>query len=772
MEGENEIGVVQDGTGRAVGAADIHPPPARNNTLSFPEERLPAEPPPSRADYPRWEEYMAQYQSWMQRRNNRLANLRALITDARAGYLGSDAEQMTDAERARHDLIMRLTSEAGWVVDDASSITSFADPGPPPPAADPPPADPPPAAAAGAASASDPPPATATAPSDMLFGKSIAYLEGVREELGPSLFADSLIWAFPNKAERDIVRKRFPKTIDHVLPAGGYGSAFAPSGQQPIDQSERYKFERHIRDSFAVSRTGQALGDLRYLQMKKDREAASGGASASLPQGGTAGLRYMFEKLRTAKIDPETNCIQGADEIFGPLQCDQLMAIQQKAGADAVEASHLMSEIIPCPGLKRADDMSGNANGTHLKSVQTILQNRKFSGKKESQHSKKEDYISSSDFFRSMREFIDNDFNPKAAYMLLKSATTGKPYKLLNSCESSQTGFPHAWDSLMHFFISERNPDEAEQRIIDLRSERPTDIKQRILDLTDLCDVAAYSQAPENRHSYSQFKFREEADKLIRTYYPFTHKAITLRDTHLGNLWKTEREGLLRRGENPDLCTTHYHPLWTYQQIIVEEIGDLQALEITKKLRVDRKGGKRTVQVISADQPSAPSKMDPKIADAISSFMQQRDRSHELPQESSSMDTDSDPGSEDESGEEEGGESDSAPAEYDTHAMATKPFFRHTPKVAGVKPKAKDGGAKPKGRDRDANKSRVCILCSGPHSYTYCDIYPNQDPVNERCTRAECGLFHPPPCLYHEAVKKIKEKALKKAERERAKKTD
>ena len=544
-------------------------------------------------------------------------------------------------------------------------------------------------------------------------------------------------------------------------PAGGHGSLFEPQDEQMrvLDSSSRFALERAIQDGFVNTRTGAPVGDLKFLEKQR-----SDNASNSVPLNPEDfGVSYTFTMMRDIfdpKVDtPLQERFEKVQTAFSPSVCEDMVRGLARAQSDQYEPSHNTADTIPCPSLKADWDKSGDVDPNTLKTLEAIYHRKSFSGEVGND-------IEPDIFFRKMYNFLNGRFNNSAAYMIMSVACTGRAQRHIARCEGMNLGFLYMWDTMTKLYMATTDPDAAEKIIIEMRSHRPRNVAKYLCKLWKQCKEAAYAKPPELRPSAEINRFRDEADRMVKKYYPFVHKAITQRDKRMSIPWKKERDRLISQGRCPDANSTiKYHPLASYFIYCVEEIGDLAANNPKREMddksdKKDRKRAKKSASVANIDLDSPPTL--PKSSAAGSQSV--LDSVHKLLEDASSSDdamyseSEADPGSDN-----EGSVSSDV---VDLEALKVKPAnFQHLP--TGAEPRRDD--RKGKGKAKVPGDARVCLLCGGPHQYGYCPTYRDCTPVRTRCTQnPKCGLFHPGPCKYEEAQKAIAEREARKKEREAA----
>ena len=592
----------------------------------------------------------------------------------------------------------------------------------------------------------------------------------VHQSGNPRKFKHLLEHYFPIKEDQKKVYKEITgddKRVDiiHRPPAGGHGSLFNPQNEESrlFNPSSHFALERAIQSGFANTRTGAPVGDLRYLAKQKE-EDANVDVPLNPEDGGTSYtftmMRKIFDPTRDASFEERMADVQNA---FSESVCENMIKAAAAADSEQYESNHNTAITIPCPVLRDNHDKNGDVDGGTLKTLEAIYHRKNFSGQNDTD-------IRAEDFFRKMYNFLNHRYNTNAAYLIMQVACVGAASDHVYRCEGMNLGFVYMWDSMTKMYMTATDPDVAEKALIDLRSKRPRNVAKYLRYLWQLCREAAYSKPPEMRPSAEINRFRDEADRMVKRFYPFVHKAITQRDKKMSIPWQKERDRLVAQNRCPDTyATVHYHPLASYIITIIDEVGDLSAANPKKEQeeRSDKKGKKKgksaSVAKVSLENPYDISKSaagaPQNVADAVQRYLD------ETASDDGTVSSETGSESDIESEDAEGTDFDL----LDVEELRAKPHdFKHLP--TGAKPKREDGKER-KGKSRDANESRVCILCSSPfHSYPYCPTYPDMTPVGTRCTQnPRCLLFHSGPCKYDEALKAIAERAAKKKEREAAK---
>ena len=551
-------------------------------------------------------------------------------------------------------------------------------------------------------------------------------------------------------------------------PAGGYGSLFHPQNEHDrvLNPSSRFSLERAVQDGFVNTRTGAPVGDLRYLEKQlKDQ------ISSEVPLNPEDyGVSYMFTMLRdiwdpNKDVSPEER-MRNMQKAFSEKRMEQMIKGVNRAQSEEWESNHNTADTVPCPLLKPNTDKSGEIDGNTLKTLEAIYSRSKFSG------DVGKDDIAPEVYFRKMHNFLNGKFNSNAAYLIMSVSTTGRAANHIARCEGINIGFQHCWDSMAKLFLGSSDPDAAERIIIDMRSHRPRNVSKYLCKLWRHCKEAAYAKPPEMRPSAEINRFRDEAERMIKKYYPFVHKSINLRDKRMSVPWQTERTRLIEQGKCPDTYSTvPYHPLASYLIYAVEEIGDLAANnpkresddKPDRKAKRAKKGAASVAGIGLDDPPSAPQSLggSQSVLGAAQQLLQAESSSDDAMYSRSEADSDSD-------------DDNSVGSDYvDLAALgaaAKKPNFQHLP--TGAEPRRDDRKDK-KNKVKGRGGPRVCLLCGGPHEYEFCPTYKDASgvaltPVTTRCTNPKCQLFHPGPCKYDEAQRAIAERAAKKKEREAA----
>ena len=577
---------------------------------------------------------------------------------------------------------------------------------------------------------------------DLFHGKTVAQWKEMRAMAGARQFREGLRSLKLSLEKRNEILAVVGDHADHVdkgksLPAGGHGHLFDPNSNRPSsDPNGQYALDQAIQSGFSVTSTGEPVSDLRYLSSKTDGSDDRRDPASNIT-GSMAGMNHVFKQMRTIALDDNLDDASWRRAIAEAFSSEKLedLAIQVGA-AEAMNDGSIQSfgkrQAIPCPKLLPEGGSRGKAENKDITILSTYLESKKFSGESNSP-------VSSMDFFTDVRSFLDGKFTPSSAYFILKSVTKGKAREEVTQCERMNAGFLYCWESITTMFTNNADPDEAEKKLINMRSERPTDVRDFLMRMKSLSSIAALSKTPEVRPYTEISRFREEAERMLRNFYPYCYKPVYARELPLRKRWITIRDQMVRRGENPDNCTVPYHPMVTLQRYIIEEVGDLVALDLKHIKRP------REVHQLSADlaeEDHAPDLHHLGSGDA----------------EDHGQGAFSDPGF---GGDDASGENHDGSAEVT--AVAMKPRFFNQPNGGAARPAAPGaaGGAKLLLKNEDPDKFRLCVLCTQAHQWPFCDIYRNMRPSNERCKVPQCQMWHPGTCKYAEAMKLKQEKAAR-----------
>ena len=564
---------------------------------------------------------------------------------------------------------------------------------------------------------------------------------------GSSLFRKGLPMLLPLVSDQNALLEKlgekpmtFAQSRDAPLPAGGHGTLFGPDGDSPArDMSQNFAFEQTLQNAFSVSKTGEPLGDLEYRLSKRLDQDKYCDQHLSGPM---AGLAHVFKDLREIATDASKPTAEvklaAMAEAFSQDRLEKLVAkisMAESEGECEVQ-SFSKQQVVPCPQLLADNDPRGIADGNKIKTVTTLLNNKRFSGGPKSD-------IDSLEYFRDMRQFLEGNYNPTGAYLVLKATTEGNARSMICTYEQLRAGFEFTWNNATSFFITHSDPDSAERKILDMRHERPVDIKEYVMRLLELCNTASFSQSPELRPPYIIKKFRQEMETMLGTFYPYCYKSIYARESKLRNRWMNCRKQLIARGKNPDLNQVGYHPLLTLQKIVVDGVGSLTALTPDKPIRAAKV---HEAQLYGhSDVPG----MDPHMDHGnFAQYLMEND----IPEHSVPFGVETD---------------DAEPTPDEVFAMVRgdppKPRFADRPTGAGPRP---GFPARPAGRGfppkkpESTTEPRICLLCGQTtHTYEFCDVYKGAKPITERCVNSPCRMWHPVgPCKFQEGLDKAKEK--------------
>ena len=164
----------------------------------------------------------------------------------------------------------------------------------------------------------------------------------------------------------------------------------------------------------------------------------------------------------------------------------------------------------------------------------------------------------------------------------MKSSCEGRAREYVLRAVEMQSSFHYMWDTFCRLFQETVDPEVGQRQLLNLREKRPTDLSTHLQDILKYAAQASYAFSPETRPSFIIRATRQEMDILLTRYYPFGKKDIQNKEAAIRYNWMTERARLRRQvpPKNPDVYgTVDYHPLYTYQKLILDGLEALSAID-------------------------------------------------------------------------------------------------------------------------------------------------------------------------------------------------
>ena len=493
-------------------------------------------------------------------------------------------------------------------------------------------------------------------------------------------------------------------------------------------------------------------------------------------------LHQIFSQANTTTEDKLTLCANA----FDPQNMERI--IEQGRRTDLKledKPSHMME--VPMPLLKGPGDRTGDANEKTIKELKSRLNDKSFSGQLS------DDSISCRVYLETLRQFLQGRYNEVAAYEMFRATTKGRAAGFVENLIAMKPSMKHFWRGFCAFFARAENPEEALMKLQNLRYDRPTDLQGRFCKMQSLADIAGHQVPPQLRMKKVIELLREEAFRMLGTWFPEQKAYIKEVDKRKALMWMTERKALRRQNKDPDREPTRceYHPWISLTEIVLTTLENIYPIEkprgyvprrqavaiTTDRTKKKKRNGLFEIGLENCQSPSPINGRCPTESEFIEDYAESIVSGDYDDSDDEQQDSEFDPLSdvdevtdEEEAGDPEVGALHRTPGEA-MRRFAEKPRPPRPDRNRDGR-QGRDGNRDGNRRNRDpgANKRfphkdngdlhRLCACCgSRTHGWNYCGCYDGMEPVAER--RTCCSWFHPGPCKFKEA----KELELKKKQR-------
>ena len=380
------------------------------------------------------------------------------------------------------------------------------------------------------------------------------------------------------------VQKRNIKENKGLPPLGGHGNYLDP--QEQLEDPEfdlQQKFDTELRYTWILDRNGKPY----------HKNPAPSDGRCDYTTGHEKGLALMMEDIANTCGDPEIPDSMKFKALAIKMSGQGRARILEETRNTDLRLEEEMSQqaSIPPPHLLHNADKTACMNDKTMREVNNRLSNKQFNGYGSD--------ITCRSYLNKMRDLLHGKFNSDAAYQIMQSTTKGKPHQFLIDAIEFGSSFHFVWKSFCKHFMLKENPEEAMQKLLYLRQERPVDLSSRIIKMQEIATVAAFDAPAASRHVRNIEILRGEMQSMLNKWFPNHQRAIMLAEKKKRANWLAERDHLRRLYGNPDNFSqkSDYHPWFTLHDLCLSVLENIIPEErargfVTRRHMSDKDKGK------------------------------------------------------------------------------------------------------------------------------------------------------------------------------------
>ena len=367
------------------------------------------------------------------------------------------------------------------------------------------------------------------------------------------------------------IAKRCQKEKSNIPPIGGFGTYYTKSGSEEPEADIAIKMDKEMQLTFTRNEDGRPYYGTRTGHYVMD--------DARGPRlcvtGHEKSMSLMMESIADVCGDsniPDSHKFKVMEHVLSGANRDRILE-ESRNMDEKLDAEVNHQTNIPSPLLLYNGDKAGNLNDKTLRDASQRFNGMKFSGTGGD--------IKCRDYLTRLSTYLAGRYHQDAAFQIWQSTMKGKPLQFLIDSIEMDPCFHYVWGAFCKNFLKKENPEEAVQKLLYLRQDRPIDMTDRIMKIQGLANVAAFEAPTASRPKRRVEICRAELKSTLIKWFPNSVRAIMLADNRRAVSWLNERTSVRIRDKNPDEFShrNNYHPWFSFQIMVLDMLTDIQPEE-------------------------------------------------------------------------------------------------------------------------------------------------------------------------------------------------
>ena len=289
-----------------------------------------------------------------------------------------------------------------------------------------------------------------------------------------------------------------------------------------------------------------------------------------LTNGVESAIGYIFNQFQNLGLGDERfdnirNSFSNANlsRMLSRMKREELSSVEEKTSYEIVTCPNILPENLP--------NNAGHLTSFMRKDFMRSINNVRFSAEPGS--------LTTQEYLEELKHFCNRTLNGSSIYALMKASTSGRPHSFIQMQEQMGVDLAHAWSLFNRLFAQSFSSSDAKLQILQLKSQKPTNIREYCLKLYELTKEASYSVGQHMRKSFVVTSFRSDLGEVLDLWFPFQTNEIKRREALGRTAWVTERRRLKAEGLNPNDFPSSFDPLASYLTLVVDTLENVRPLD-------------------------------------------------------------------------------------------------------------------------------------------------------------------------------------------------